>query len=102
MSMNTNRPVIAEQYSIANARRHLPSLVRSAQDGTAVELTRHGKPVAILIGRQEFDRLTSGRRSFSEAWRAFAEGVDLAELALDLDDLLKDVRDDSPGRDVRL
>ena len=102
MSMNTNSPLITEQYSIANARRNLPSLVRSAQDGTAVELTRHGKPVAVLIGRREFDELTSGRRSFTEAWNAFTESVDLAELALDPDDLLKNVRDDSPGRDVRL
>ncbi len=102
MFMNMNRPLVTEQYSIADARRNLPGLIRSAQHGTAVELTRRGKPVAVLIGRREFDRLTSGRRSFSEAWSAFAESVDLADLALDPDELLEGVRDNSPGRDVRL
>lgn len=91
-----------EQRSIAEARRNLPSLVREAENGKAVELTRRGEPVAVLIGHREFERLTSNRRGFADAWRGFAESVDLAELALDPDELFGDDREEDAGRDVRI
>lgn len=93
---------MTEQHSIADARRNLPTLIRDAENGKAVELTRRGEPVAVLIGRREFKRLTTGRPTFAEAWRGFAESVELAELALDPDELFRDVRDHGAGRDVRL
>ena len=93
---------MTEQHSIADARRNLPTLVRDAENGKAVELTRRGEPVAVLIGRREFKRLTAGRPTFTEAWRGFAESVELPELALDPDELFGDAREDGAGRDVRL
>ena len=93
---------MTEQHSIADARRNLPTLVRDAENGRAVELTRRGQPVAVLIGHREFRRLTSGRKSFCDAWRGFAASVELKELALDPDELFGDVRDLGAGRDVRL
>ena len=91
-----------ERHSIAEARRNLPTLVRHAESGKSVELTRRGEPVAVLIGRQEFERLTLRRSDFSDAWREFSQGVDLAELALDPDELFGDAREAGSGRDVRL
>ena len=40
---------ITDRQSIAEARRNLPSLIREAESGKAVELTRRGEPVAVLI-----------------------------------------------------
>ena len=40
---------MTERHSIADARRHLPALVRNAENGKAVELTRRGEPVAKLV-----------------------------------------------------
>lgn len=91
-----------DRHSIADARRNLPSLVRAAENGKAVEFTRRGEPVAILLGRLAFERLTSGRRGFGDAYREFARNVDLAELALDPYELLADVRETTTGREVRL
>ena len=91
-----------EQRSIAEARRNFPTLVREAENGKAVELTRRGEPVAVLIGHREFERLTSNRRGFADAWRGFAESVDLAELALDPDELFGDDREEDAGRDVQI
>ena len=90
------------RHSIAEVRRNLPSLVRDAENGNTVELTRRGEPVAVLIGIREFARLTSGQRSFGEAYRVFANSVELAGLALDPDELFGNVRDEMAGRDVRL
>jgi prevent-host-death family protein len=36
------------EYSVANAKTHLPRLIDRAIDGEAVVITRHGKPVAEL------------------------------------------------------
>jgi prevent-host-death family protein len=102
MSMNIQIGAMTDRHSIAEARRNLPSLVRDAENGRAVELTRRGEPVAVLIGLREFERLTSGRRGFGDAYREFATSVELDGLALDPDELFGDVRDEAPGREVRL
>jgi len=90
------------QHSIAEARQKLPTLVRNAENGAAIELTRRGKPVAVLIGQREFVRLTSGGTRFSEAWHRFVQNADLAELALDPDELFREARPKDTGRDVHL
>ena len=93
---------MTDRHSISEARRNLPTLIREAENGKAVELTRRGEPVAMLIGRRLFERLASNRRGFIETYRDFTNDVDLAELALDPDGLFGDVREETPGRDVRL
>ena len=90
------------KYSIAEARRNFPSLVRDAERGRAVGLTRRGEPVAVLMGRREFERLTRVQRGFGEAYREFADEVGLAGLGPDPDEGFGDVRDETAGREVRL
>ncbi len=92
---------MTHRRSIAEARRHLPGLIREAEHGRTVELTRRGEPVAVLLGRRTFERLTAGRRGFGEAYEAFTGAFDLAELGLDPDRLLEGARDQMPGRDFR-
>jgi prevent-host-death family protein len=93
---------MANRRSIAEARNSLPSLVRQAESGTTVELTRRGEPVAVLIGRQQYERLASGRRGFSAAYRDFIRAIDLEELAIDPDEILAGVRDGTRGRAIDL
>ena len=91
-----------EQHSIAEARNQLPRLVREAESGKAVELTRRGEAVAVLIGRRQYEHLIAPARRFSEAWDTFAREVNLQELDIDPDEVFADTRDRSPGRDTRL
>jgi prevent-host-death family protein len=93
---------MAKQHSIAEARNNLPSLVRAAESGKAVELTRRGEPVAVLIGRRQYERLIMRHRRFSEAYREFTTEVDLEDLAIDPDELFGGARADIKGREVRL
>jgi len=93
---------VKEQHSIAEARSNLPQLVRKAESGKPVELTRRGESVAVLIGRKQYERLVSKSRRFSEAWDAFASEVSLADLQIDPDEVFADVRDRAPGRDTAL
>ena len=89
---------MSEQHSIAEARSKLPQLVREAEAGKAVELTRRGEGVAVLIGRKEYERLVSRSRRFSEAFAEFASEIDLVELDIDPDEVFAGIRDDTPGR----
>ena len=96
-----------KQYSIAKARDHFTSLVRIVERGSAVELTRRGKPVAVMLSIQEYKRLSTGQASFWEAyssfWEAystFREQVNLEELGIE-PDTFAGLRDHSPGREVR-
>ena len=102
MFMYITGGTMTDKHSIAEARRNLPRLVREAEKGIAVELTRRGEPVAVLIGWRRFVRLASNRHSFLAAYRGFTNECDLTELALDPDELFAGTRAETPGRDVRL
>lgn len=93
---------MTDKHSIAEARRNLPKLVRVAEQGMTVELTRRGKPVAVLIGCKQFERLASSRRSFVTAYQVFRNESDLTGLALDPDKLFTRQPEKTPGRDARL
>ena len=93
---------MSDKHSIAEARSNLPRLVREAESGKAVELTRRGEAVAVLIGRRQYERLTGRYRSFLDAYEDFTEDVDLVELGIDPDELFAGTRDQTGGRDVRL
>lgn len=93
---------MGRRQSIADARKSLPALVRQAESGEAVELTRRGEPVAVLIGHRQFTRLTSAHRGFSDAYRKFLENADLKALAIDPGKVFGRSRDVSRGRDVDL
>ena len=89
------------QYSIADARSNLPRIVDQAEAGAEVELTRRGRPVAVVVSRRTFDRLRETRGQFSEAYQRFLEQFSLDEIGFDQDELTR-VRDKTPGRRVRL
>ena len=93
---------MARQQSIAEARSSLPSLVREVESGRPVELTRRGEPVAVLIGRRQYVRLTSRQRRFSEAYEDFTRDFNLEELAIDPERVFAGVRDATRGREVDL
>lgn len=86
--------------SIAEARNKLPALVHSVEGGPAVRLTRRGKPVAMLVSLEEYERLRPRRPDLWRAIEEFRERTDLREL--DVDEVFRGVRDPSPGREVDL
>lgn len=86
--------------SIAEARNRLPALVHSVEEGPAVRLTRRGKPVAMLVSLEEYERLRPRRPGLWRAIEEFRERTDLSDL--DVDEIFRGVRDPSPGREVEL
>jgi len=84
------------QYSITAARANLASLIEAVLQGDAVELTRRGRPVAVLLSVSEYRRMTSGTPDLAGAIREFRARYDLSEL--DVDEVYRDVRYRAPGR----
>jgi prevent-host-death family protein len=76
-------------------------VVDQAEAGVQVELTRRGRPVAVLISRREFDRLRGKRLHFGETYRKFLEKHSLKEIGI-ADDFVPSTRDKSTGRKVSL
>lgn len=93
--------IMAKRYSIADARANLPSIVDEAEAGQAIELTRRGKPVAVIVSLRELERLRGARTQFNDAYRRFLETHSLKDIGIDADHF-KSTRDRAPGRKVSL
>lgn len=85
-------------YSLAEARNHLTAIVRRVEKSAAVELTRRGKPVAVILSIEEYQRLAAPRASFASAFNRFREAIDLADLDLG-PEMFAGIRDTDPGRE---
>ncbi|MGQ0766943.1 MAG: type II toxin-antitoxin system Phd/YefM family antitoxin [Gemmatimonadota bacterium] len=59
------------RYSIAEARSSLPAIVGQAEAGQEIELTRRGKPVAVVVSLGELVRVRRARPHFADAYRRF-------------------------------
>jgi prevent-host-death family protein len=90
-----------KRYSIADARSNLPSIVDEAEAGQAIELTRRGKPVAVILSLRELDRLRGKRTQFGDAYRRFLASHPLQEIGVDAD-FAGSTRDRESGRKVSL
>lgn len=90
-----------QQYSIANARTSLPTIVDQAEAGQRVESTRRGKAVAVVVSLREFERLRGDRPGFSDAYGNFLATYSLKEIGFD-DDVAASTRDQGAGREVSL
>jgi prevent-host-death family protein len=89
------------RYSIADARISLPTIVDQAEGGMNIELTRRGRPVAVVVSLREFERLRGGRPRFGDAYRRFLEKYSLAQVGLE-EDFVASIRDKGLGREVSL
>jgi prevent-host-death family protein len=91
---------VTKRYSIVEARNHFTALLRDAETSSAIEITRHGEPVAVIISWQEYQRL-SAPKDFWETYNSFRQVFDFATLAIE-PEIFEGLRDSSSGREVDL
>ncbi|WP_347248417.1 type II toxin-antitoxin system Phd/YefM family antitoxin [Zoogloea sp.] len=84
-------------YSIAEARDALTGLIHRVEEGEPIQLTRRGRPVAVLISVAEYQRLKAPveSRSFGSALDAWRLRCGESVLHGDEFDALRDA---APGR----
>ena len=92
---------MSKSYSVADARAHLPDILDDVESGKEVQLTRRGRPVAVVLSPQKYDALRNQRPSFGDAFRAFVGRHAPHQIALE-PDFFDSIREREPGRRVRL
>ena len=86
-------------YSVVEARAQLPKLLREVESGGAVEITRRGRLIAVVIGADEYHRMSGGKVTFRQTYEAFRRRHPPDELD---GDIFAGLRSSEPGREVEL
>jgi prevent-host-death family protein len=87
-----------KQYPIAEAKNKLPSIVHDVEEGSIVQFTRRGRPVAVLLSLDDYERLSRQKNGFWAALQAFRSSMlQYGDVVIDDSDF-KGLRDTDPGR----
>ena len=82
--------------SIYEARNNFSSLVKRAEEGEVVELTRYDKPVAVLVSYGEYTEKKQAEEDWLTKWRREhadmldSEGLDFIQPSRECPDYTKD------------
>ena len=90
-----------DQFSIAEAKNRLPSIIHDVEKGPTIKLTRRGKPVAVLLSVQEYERLSSQYSGFWSALTKFRRNIQKEDIEISDTDFVG-LRDTGVGREVEL
>ena len=86
---------------ITEAKNALTALVHQAESGRPVRLTRHGRPVAVLMSEESYRRLQAGQGERRDLWEFVNQWRE--SLPADWEGLsdkeVRSWRDKSSGRD---
>lgn len=58
-----------DKWQIQEAKARLSEVVKKAGTDGPQEITLHGRPVAVVLSREDFDRLTGGSQSLADFMR---------------------------------
>ena len=88
-------------YTISEAKNKLTSLIHRVEKGPAVKLTRHGRPVAVLLSLREYESISRKGKGFWQELTDLRQWMKREGIALAEDDF-EALRDDTSGRRVDL
>jgi prevent-host-death family protein len=92
---------MAKRMTTAQARREWAKLLRSAERGSPVEVTRNGQPIAAVISIDQYRKLESAKKETLSDVIAWLQAK-VNPRDLEGPDPWTGVRESSPGRDVDL
>jgi len=102
---------VTQPVSLSEAKAQLAGLVHAAEGGEVVHISRHGKPVAVLLSEQAYAAL-QGQQQRSKLWEAIAQWRSAGQASHPEDwpvasgvpgeEAVKSWRDRSAGREVWL
>ena len=90
-----------KQFSIADAKNRLPTIIHYVEKEPYIELTRRGKPVAVLLSIQEYERLSRKYTGFWSGVLEFRRKVEDEGIEISDRDF-KGLRELSSGREIGL
>jgi prevent-host-death family protein len=74
VTTDTRRSEVSRTLSVAQAKATFAACVRWAEDGEAIIISRHGKPVAALVQAEDVERLQRLRAAGPEGGLASLAG----------------------------
>ncbi len=92
--------------ALYEAKNKLTDIVRQVETGEPIELTRHGKPVAILVGFDRFRELEKAAQTYSTACKRYRTewldelSAEAAETGAVYNDPFEGIRETGAGRMV--
>jgi len=89
-----------KEYSIAEAKNRLPSIVHDVEVGNSARFTRRGKPVAVLVSLYDYERLSKQKSLFWPAFQSFRSNKFQNEGVIIGDADFEGLRDTDPGRKI--
>lgn len=90
------------QYSIEQIPVNLNKIIQEIEQGEPIEITRQGQQVAVILSTAEYQRLLNKSPGFWESLQQFRQEIISEGIEINPDEVWKDVRDKSPGREVNL
>jgi antitoxin Phd len=90
-----------EKISIAQAKNNFTTIIQGVETGPAVQITRRGKPVAMLVSLKEYERLSRRQNNFYDAMMAFRQSLEEDGVEMTGEEF-EGLRDKTIGRDVEL
>lgn len=88
---------MTKKVSVAEAKGKLPSIIHEVEQGSRVEITRHGKSVAVMVPTGDYERLREKGKGFWNDLRKVRKVMASERIAVEDADFL-DLRDTAGGR----
>jgi prevent-host-death family protein len=82
------------QYTVAEAKNKLPSIIHSVENGPPVKLTRYGRPVAVLLSINQYEKLSRTKEGYWDALQSFRNCMEKEDIRI-ADSDFEELRDDS-------
>ena len=93
---------MSQQYSIEQIAVNLNKIIQEVEQGEPIEITRHGQQIAVILSTAEYELLMNKRSGFWKSIEKFRQEIIEEGIEIDPNEVWKDVRDKSPGREVNL
>jgi len=87
------------QYSISDAKNQLPSIIHGVEAGESAQLTRYGKPVAVLLSLKKYNALKQKNKNFWISLTSFRNSIN--QNTQEIEGVFDNLRDKSTGKDFK-
>ncbi|MEZ5538201.1 MAG: type II toxin-antitoxin system Phd/YefM family antitoxin [Thiolinea sp.] len=67
------------EAAISTLKNHLPEWVHKAEQGEDIQITRHGKPVAVMVSLEKYQRAFPAKADLANVFKRWREQYPEAE-----------------------
>lgn len=67
------------EAAISTLKNHLPEIVHKAEQGEDIQITRHGKPVAVIVSLEKYQRAFPAKEGLANTFKRWREQYPDAE-----------------------